>query len=400
MRILFLSGWFPYPPDNGSKLRIYNLLRGLGERHTVSLVTFSDRPVGEPQISSLGEVCSSVEIVPWKSYQPTSIPALLGLLNPTPRSIVDTFSATMYRTIASTIREGHFDVVVASELRTASYWRAFASVPAIFDDLEVGIFESKVTQATSPMHRWRHRLTQVKQQSYLKSLLPQFGACTVVSELERALVHQRVPGYAPIEVIPNCVRLAEYQDILASIDGNKLVFTGSFRYDPNHEAMVWFLEQIFPRIRATAPDVRLTITGDHAGMPLPPTRGVSLTGYVNDVRPVIASAAVSIVPLRMGGGTRLKILEAMALGTPVVSTTKGAEGLEVQNGRHLLLADTASDFAEAVVGLLQDRELHAFLAGEARKLVAERYDWRVVLPRFLSLVERVGGAGNLKDGPA
>jgi len=168
-----------------------------------------------------------------------------------------------------------------------------------------------------------------------------------------------------------------------------LIFTGSFRYFANHDAMVWFLGQVYPRIQAQAPDVHLTITGDHANLPLPCTEGVTLTGFVEDVRPLIATAWISVVPLRLGGGTRLKILEAMALGTPVIATSKGAEGLEAQQEEHLLIADTPEAFVEAVVRVLKEPELRRRLTDNAYQLVRDKYDWAVVMPRFLNLVERV-----------
>jgi glycosyltransferase involved in cell wall biosynthesis len=140
--------------------------------------------------------------------------------------------------------------------------------------------------------------------------------------------------------------------------------------------------------------VQFTITGDHANLPLPPADRVTLTGFVDDVRPLIAAAGVSVVPLRVGGGTRLKILEAMALRTPVVTTSKGAEGLDVQPGEHLLIADTPEAFAAASLRLLQEPGLRQRLADNAYRLVAEKYDWAVTMPRFLELVERVAGVGS------
>jgi glycosyltransferase involved in cell wall biosynthesis len=153
--------------------------------------------------------------------------------------------------------------------------------------------------------------------------------------------------------------------------------------------MTWFLQEVYPRIRAQAPDVSLTITGDHAGLPLPPADHVTLTGFVDDVRPLIAAAWVSLVPLRVGGGTRLKILEAMALGTPVVATSKGAEGLDAQHGEHLLIANGPEAFAESVIRLLQEPGLRRRMADNAYQLVQEKYDMAALMPRFLDLVERV-----------
>jgi glycosyltransferase involved in cell wall biosynthesis len=138
--------------------------------------------------------------------------------------------------------------------------------------------------------------------------------------------------------------------------------------------------------------VRLVITGQPGERPLPPAENVTLTGFVGDVQPLLASAWISLAPIRLGGGTRLKILEAMSLGTPVVTTGKGAEGLAVRNGEHLLIADTPEAFAAAVLRLLKEPELHHQLADNACHLVSRKYDWVVVWPEFLRLVETVAHA--------
>ena len=144
-----------------------------------------------------------------------------------------------------------------------------------------------------------------------------------------------------------------------------------------------------PRLQAEIPDVCLTITGDHANLPLPSTENVTLTGFVDDIRPLIASSWISLAPIQVGGGTRLKILEAMALRTPVVATSKGAEGLDATPGEHLLIADTPEAFAATTVRLLREPELRQYLADNAYQLVSQKYDWAAAMPQFLNLVDRV-----------
>lgn len=391
MRILLLSAWYPYPPDNGSKLRIYNLLRGLAQQHDVTLITFADQPVINPSLE-LVALCTDVHVVPRRTYNPTSTRALLGFLSPEPRVIVDTYVSSMAECIQRELDSGRYDLAIASQWATAAYWRTAHDLPAIFEEVELGMFEAKKAHAPTLLHRLRHELTLLKLRFYLRRLLPHFGACTVVSETEYALLRRTVPGYDSIEIIPNCVNLNDYRDIQEPPKPNTLIFTGSFRYFANHDAMVWFLREVYPRIRAQVLTIRLSITGDHANLPLPPVHNVTLTGFVDDVRPLIASSCVSLVPMRLGGGTRLKILEAMALRTPVVATSQGAEGLAVQHDKHLLIADTPEAFAEAVVRLLKEPGLRKRLADNAYQLVREEYDWAVVMPRFLSLVERVARA--------
>ena len=153
--------------------------------------------------------------------------------------------------------------------------------------------------------------------------------------------------------------------------------------------MLWFVGQVFPKVLARVPDAHLIITGEHDNLPLPPVSNVTLVGHVSDINMLIASSWVSLAPVLSGGGTRLKILEAMAIGTPVVSTSKGAEGLDAIAGEHLLVADTPHEFAEDVVKILRSKDLRDQVATKAHQFVKEKYDWDAVMPRFLQLVERI-----------
>ena len=196
-----------------------------------------------------------------------------------------------------------------------------------------------------------------------------------------------MPDYKNVTVIPNCINLADYSAVRTELQPFSLIFTGSFRYMVNYDAMVWFLQNIYPLIRSEVPDVHLTITGDPAGQTLPSMVGVTQSGFVPDVRPLIASAWATVVPLLSGGGTRLKILEAMALGTPVISTTKGAEGLDAKHGDSVLIADEPKEFASAVIRLFKEPGLREHLADNALQVVREQYDWAGVMPQFMRLID-------------
>jgi glycosyltransferase involved in cell wall biosynthesis len=201
----------------------------------------------------------------------------------------------------------------------------------------------------------------------------------------------------PVEVIPNGVDCQHNQPGLAQPQPNTLVYNGALTYSANYDAMRWFLAEVYPRIKVQIPGVSLTITGathgvDLAGLALDDT--VRLTGFVADVRLPVAQATVCVTPIRQGGGTRLKILEAMALGTPVVATTKAAEGLEVTDGEHLLLADDPAAFAHRVLELLATPDLRQRLTANARRLVEQQYDWAAIGCRFVTLVEAAAARKN------
>ena len=313
----------------------------------------------------------------------------LNLFSSTPRSIIEEFSPEMAQRIQEILAKEKFDLIIASQLGTAIYGKNFLEHPAIFEELEMGVLYEEFTQAKSNWQKFRSGLTWEKHRRYVKRILKNFELCTVVSEQEKQLVSNFIIDDLSVDIIPNFITFSDFSDFDATPEQNRLIFTGPFRYFANHDAMVWFLREIYPKIQAQVPDVQLFITGDNADLPLPEASNVTLTGFVEDVRPLIASSSANIVPMRVGAGTRLKILEAMALGVPVVSTSKGAEGLDVKHGEHLLIADSAQGFAKSVVLLLRDAELRSDLITRARNLVERKYDMKAVMPQFEKLIQRV-----------
>ena len=388
MRILFLSRWYPFPPNNGSKIRVYNLLTGLSREHEVSLISFYESTDPEPELTHMQKICRDVLVIQHKSFAPNSFHAVLGFFSLKPRSYMNMFSNEMRDRIEKSIQENSYDCIIASQVDMAAYAGWFKSAPAVFEEAELGIIYDQFTAADSILAKLRHWLTWSKHRSFMAALLKNFDLTTVVSERERQLLSRIAPQYSPLEIIPNGVNLKSYAGIRAAPKAETLVFTGSFNYPPNYHGMVWFLEKVYPLLKSEHPNLQVTVTGAHGGRPLPHPDHVNLTGYIDDIRPVIAGASCSIAPLHSGGGTRLKILEAMALHTPVVSTTKGAEGLDVIHGENILLADDPQHFAEAVRRILKSSQLRQKLAENAYNLVCDKYDWDIIMGRFLGLLER------------
>ncbi|MEZ4712095.1 MAG: glycosyltransferase [Caldilineaceae bacterium] len=391
-----MSRWFPFPPSNGSKLRIFNLLAGLAQQHTVDLISFAEEPEAALALEPLQQFCNRVQVTLWPGFKKGSTAARWGYFKATPRYYLDTFSLEMQTRIQRAMAENAYDLVIASQIDMAAYGACFGNVPALFEEAEAGTLYEQYVHAPSWGRRLRFGLTWRKHRRFLQALMPHYAACTVVSApeqqiLQDALGKQIADGRTEIAVIPNGVDAASYAAHFAMPQVDTLIFTGSFSYAPNYEAMCWFVTKVLPLIHAVRPAVRLIITGRSGQHPLPAADNVWLAGFVEDVRPLVAESWVSLAPLHTGGGTRLKILEAMALRTPVVATTKGAEGLDAEPGKHLLIADTPADFAQAVLKLLQSEALRQELAQNAHQLVYEKYDWGVIMPRFTELVERVTG---------
>lgn len=392
MKILFLSSWFPYPPDNGSRIRALNLIRELSRQHELTLLAFSrNGEVSEERLQAMRDDCSAVRAVPLPPFRPTSFRSIVGFFSVQPRSFVDTYSPRMSRLVQDVLRRQSFDVIVACQLDAAPYVPTTQETPAILEELQLTVLREQYVRQRRPDLRLRYGLMWWKMERFVARLLARFDGCTVVSEEERVHVLDVAPS-CRVELVPNGVDWDFYQGDFGTMQPDTLVFPGALTYEANFDAMVFFLEEIFPEIQRQRPQALLRITGRTTGVcleRLPLNDGVTLTGYLDDVRPTVGQSSVCVVPLRIGGGTRLKILEAMAIGTPVVSTMKGAEGLAVTPEENILIADEPAAFADAVNRLLTSPTLRNRLVQGGRRLVREQYTWTGSGRKLNQFLERV-----------
>lgn len=392
MRILFLSTWFPYPPDNGSKIRVYHLLSALARSHQVTLVSFS---IGNGQGGASEAIPGvKVHLVDVDPYRYVGLPQVVKFASPIP--VMFWPSRLMRQAIAQMSSRRPWDAVVVFQPPAAQYALQIADAPRVLDvdtAFSYQMLERHVRQRGPG--RLRTWASWQKTQQYESRLFRNFQVCTVVSAREQAHVAALVNGAGcRVDVVSNGVDCGRNRMGLTQPRGNSVVFNGALTYSANYDAMQYFLAEIYPLMQRQSPDIELYITGSTAGVNLAGLRldaSVHLTGYVEDIRRLIAGASACVVPLRQGGGTRLKILEAMALGVPVLSTSKGAEGLEVIDGEHILLADSPQAFADRTAQVLHDPSLRQYLAANARRLVEQRYDWAQIGQRFVTLVESVAG---------
>lgn len=321
-------------------------------------------------------------------FRPSSGRALLGLFSSTPRSVHDMHDPALSAKLRELAASGKFERIIAFSWEMAAYADDFEGVPAILEELQIGMMTSPLEEAETLKQRLRTSLTIWKLKRYTPQLVHKFRVVTVPSTQEYQLLAKFAPKYEQKMIIPNCMALTDFATVTAQEGMEKvLLYAGAITYDANYEAVAWFLREIFPLIRKKEPSAVLWVTGKHGERPLPTQDGVKLTGFVDDIHALVAGAAVSIVPIRTGGGTRLKILEAMGLRSAVVSTPKGAEGLGATDGTHLLLGETPQQFAEQVIRLLANDKLRERIEAAAYNFVAENYDWASVMPRYLQLVE-------------
>jgi sugar transferase (PEP-CTERM/EpsH1 system associated) len=407
MRILWLKSDLLLPLDKGGKLRTWHLMRHLARRHEISYVAFA--PPDEPRehVDGMREVARSVHVVPRSEPPKRSLrfyaDAARHLADPLPYAAGKYRSRAFTRQVQTLLGEREFDLIVCDFLIPAVNLPSQLPCPAVLftHNVEAEIWRRHIETRTDPIRRFLFGVQHRRMLRFEGRTLARFDGVLAVSEADRDTLDRLYPDAArpPIQVIPTGVDTEFFAPTTSSAKSRSLVFTGSMDWLPNEDAMVFFCRDVLPRIRAAEPDVRLSIVG-RAPTPavarLAHDSAITVTGRVDDVRPYMANAAVYVVPLRIGGGTRLKIFEAMAMGKAVVSTAVGAEGLPVIDGQHLVLADEPQRFADGVVRLLRDIDRRRSLEAAARALVVERYDWSAVageLERALAWFAR-GPAAN------
>lgn len=387
MNLLVLSTWFPFPPDNGSRLRAWHLLRELSKRHRIRLVAGVQNDVADADPAPLRALCDDLVAVPWHWYSPATrgaAGALRALISSTPRSIKETENPELRAAIAAQLARPT-DAVLVLQMGMAPFLPGTISnnVPLVLDEAEVSGLEQTRRAARGARAQLRHALTQRKSERYWRHALQRFASVTAASEQEAHAVRAVLGGPGappPVAVVPNGVDTTAYQRAPGRAIPGRLLYNGALTYGPNRDAVCWFARDILPLVAARVGEAHLVVTG---GIPsgeanvdaLRSNPRVCLPGFVPDLRPVLDEAALCVVPLLSGGGTRLKVLEAWAASLPVVSTSVGVAGLDARSDVHFVVADAPVAFAEATIRLLQNPTEASALAVHARRLVEEQYDW-------------------------
>ena len=345
----------------------------------MTLLSFADA-AERPLATDLGAMCEAVEIVEGNPHQAGAALPPLRLFGRMPRSYATTYSPAMASLIASRWRD--HDVVLALQIGAALYLDPRMTLPAVFDEAEVGVVRDGYRNEGDPLRRARHGLTWWKYGRFIRSLTRIADRTTTVSSVERQHLIDAGCDGERIDEVPNGVDDRHLQTPAAGVErGAPLIYPGAITYHANLDAVRHFTVDILPRVLATHPDVRLQVTGDTGGVDthaFSASGSVTFTGHVTMVAPLLRAARLCIVPLRVGGGTRLKALESMAIGTPVVSTSKGVEGLALTPEHDVLIGDDPETFARQVARLLDDDTLRARLSLNGRQTIANRYTWTLV----------------------
>lgn len=401
MKVLVVSPWYPWPPFDGGSIRVLETLRHLARRHRVSLLASVGRAEEAEDGGDLRDICEHVEtsVLSPRAW-PTVRRLARGVLGRMP--VITSFyhdSRLAERLRQSTARGG-YDVVQVEFSYAAPYVRAVdpgcgARTVLTMHNVESLRFDREADLSLRADRRLAAAWDRAFHRHWEKRAVLGFDGVVAVSEPERAWVLEQAPG-AAVELVPNGVDTNHFRPETPadSAAPPSIVFTGAMHYPPNVDAALWFCERIWPQLRRRVPDLRFEIVGrdpDPRVAALGEMPGVVVTGSVPDIRPYLARARCVVVPLRSGGGTRLKILEAMAMARPVVSTALGAEGLAIEPGHDILIADETDDFVERVLDLLGSTETAALLGQAGRQLVENHYDWGRCLEGLDRLYDRLLG---------
>ncbi len=387
-RLLFVSPRFLFPMDQGGKIRTANILRNMkGGAFDITLV--SPAPADRQRFQTeTGGVCD--RFLSWPEEPSSSLKRVLSLAGRYPVAVASDISAPGSRVVETALAACPDVVVVDFPHADVLMPRSIGCPSVLFThNVEAEIFERHAIQAKNVMRlvwQWESR----KMDRFEGEALRRYDVAIAVSDRDRTVLTKRY-GLQRVAVIDTGVDLDFFapQPIAASPppDGGTLIFTATMSWPANVDAIHFLLDEVFPRLASARPKIAVTIVGRNPPPALAEkirTRGlnVTLTGFVEDIRPYVAAADVYVIPLLVGSGTRIKAFEAMAMGRPVVSTAIGVEGLEVTDGTHYLRADNGEAFAASVLRLLDDSGLRATLAAHARALCEEKFSWERVASQF------------------
>ncbi len=379
-----LAHRMPYPPRTGDKVRAYHIARHLSRCHDLTLAFLVDEPEAARGVAGLQRDIGDLvyAIIPKIRRR---LWALLRLAAGGSATLAYFDSPDLRAQVAARLSAEHFDLIYASSSSMAQYVTEPRRVPVVMDFVDVDSDKWLQYGARLPLHaRWVYRLEGIRLRHEELAAARRARRCVVATRQEEALLRSFAP-WAPTTVIPNGVDLDYFSPPPIPSADPTIIFTGAMDYFPNIDAIAYFSQEIFPRICQKVPGARLFIVGKNPSARvrrLTTMPGVRVTGTVQDVRPFLRQASLAVAPLRVARGIQNKILEAMAMGLPVVATSKAHEGLEARPGEHLLVEDDPVRFADAVVHLLSAPLVRATIGRAARKFVEDHHSWALSLAKL------------------
>lgn len=383
MRILNVIPYAPVPAVFGGALRVFHLLRWMSTHHDVHVLSYGTPADRERMASAFGLSPDRITMVPdpfWLTDPWKRAGQLYALLRNTSFTEIASRNRDMQQALDRAFARSSYDIVQIA-YPVMGYFTFRTDAIRVLDaaNVEYDIHRRSAEASRSLLRRFWSSYEARKLRPQEIAICGEQDMIFIPSQRDKELLARDVP-HVPTVVIPNGVDTAYFTPHDGPVDDDTLVFTGAINYFPNADAVTYFVSEVLPLIHKVRPHVRFSIVGN-----APPdsvrrlaSSHVEVTGFVDDVRPAIQRSAVYVVPLRIGGGTRLKVLEAMAMRKPIVTTPVGCEGIDVTDGDSVMIATTAQDFADATLQLLSDRRRAQALAAAGYELVHARYDWSMI----------------------
>ena len=398
MRMLWLKTELLHPVDKGGKIRTFHMLKELKKSHHITYLTLDDGTAGRDAEERASEYCHELLRVPHQTAPKLSKAfykeVVANIFSRLPYAVEKYRSEPFSRRLADQVSSGRVDLIVCDFLFPSINLPAVLRCPTVLfqHNVEAQIWRRHAEVQNNPLSRWYFHEQWRRMRAYERTACARFDAVVAVSPEDREMLRSEY-GVTQAFDIPTGVDALYYApNPLIQSEPLSLVFTGSMDWLPNDDAMWYFVQEILPLVRAVLPDVRLTIVGRN---PFPRLQELAqkdpqivVTGRVDDVRPYINRAAAYIIPLRIGGGTRLKVFEAMAMEKAIVSTSIGVEGLRVTDGEDVLVADSPRAFAQAVLRALLEKDFAQTLARQAGDKVRREFGWQSVAESFSRICQR------------
>jgi glycosyltransferase involved in cell wall biosynthesis len=391
LSILVIAATFPYPPDDGTKIQIFNRIRFLAERNAITLLSIVPEAIPERLQETMRAYCRLLWL---QAPGPRKSKRLAGkiwnflrsLCYRVPYDIQDLGTPCIRAAIDQVLSEGCYDIIEADSYAAFLFrkvWRPFKV--SIFHNIAVTSFERMIMNSPNPVQQLKYRIYQSLYRRYEAIICRNSDLCVTLTPQNEKDLRRVASGFPVLNCLTNGIDLDYFRYQPRARPPSGVCFVGLMRYEPNIDAVLHFHHDIFPAVRQTVGNLRFYIVGSSPTaevQKLGDEPGVVVTGYVEDVRPWLLQAGIAAIPIRSGGGILNKILEALALGVPVVAYSGCLEGLDVTNGEELLIAGNVSDFAQSIKHLVESPSLRKKLSENGRRYVESRHQWKSIILRY------------------
>jgi sugar transferase (PEP-CTERM/EpsH1 system associated) len=398
LKVLFFSQRFPYPMDTGGKIRTGKLLEKLKDVLDITLISNMESLKDDPYLDRMRVLCSSFHPVPWKEAKKYSarfyLKLLAAMFSRYPFTVINDYSRDLETKIRNVANAQEFDLLVCDFLQPTLNVKNITHLPSLLfqHNVESMIARRHFESAKNPVSRLFWWVQWQKMKRYETETCAKFDGIVAVSEQDKDLLEREFAA-KNVFTIPTGVDTEFFSPNEDAVEKDSLVFTGSMDWLPNEDAILFFAREIIGKIKLQVPGVRLAVVGRNPSRrlvnELKQYPEIEVVGWVNDVRPFISKHALYIIPLRIGGGTRIKVYEAMAMGKAVVSTAVGVEGLPVTTDENVVIADDPESFARAVIELLQNRQMRIRIERAAREFVDKNVSWDTAAESFSEICRRL-----------